>query len=86
MIFFSQLDLIRILERALRRSNLPLFYTQGFNPHVKISFAGGLKLGIVGTVPTTFYFAQPTTFADLTEKLSPQLPKGLSLQKTKNLL
>ena len=58
MIYFSQLDLVRILERALRRSRLPLFYSQGFNPRVKMSFFGGLKLGLEGNISLTFYFTE----------------------------
>lgn len=79
MIYFSQLDLIHILERALRRTNLPLYYTQGFNPHVKISFLTGLKLGSEGVISVRLYFTQTITFAQLYQELKPQLPDGLTL-------
>jgi len=79
MIYFSQLDVFHILERALRRSELPLYYTQGFNSKVKISFEKALKLGIKGRIKTTFYFTEKISFAQLKAKLSSQLPKGLKL-------
>ncbi len=79
MIYFSQLDIVHILERALRRSSLPLYYTRGFNPHVKISFANGLKLGLEGIINTTFYFTQEISPDLLRQCLQPQLPSGLSL-------
>jgi len=79
MIYFSQLDLIHVLERALRRSCLPLYYTQGFNPHVKISFLTGLKLGIEGQVSARLYFTKPVSARNLRQELAPQLPNGLSL-------
>ena len=79
MRYFSQLDLCHILERALRRSNLPLYYTQGFNPHNKISFSSGLKLGLTGKITLTFYFSQPITFPILKKALAKQLPQGLKL-------
>ena len=79
MCYFSQLDLTHILERALRRSSLPLYYTQGFNPHNKISFANGLKLGLSGKINLTFYFSQPTTFPAVKKALAKQLPQGLKL-------
>lgn len=77
MIYFSQLDLTRILERALRRTDLPLYCTQGFNPHIKISFANGLKLGVEGEINATLYFTQEVSFSALKEKLSCQLPQGI---------
>jgi radical SAM-linked protein len=79
MIYFSQLDLTRILERALRRTGLPLYFTQGFNPRVKLSFANGLKLGVEGSITVTFYFAENISFEILKEKLARQLPVGLNL-------
>ncbi|HEY3363733.1 MAG TPA: TIGR03936 family radical SAM-associated protein [Symbiobacteriaceae bacterium] len=44
-IYFSHLDLLRTLERSLRRAALPLAYTQGFSPHPRVSFAAALATG-----------------------------------------
>ena len=79
MIYFSQIDLIHILERALRRTNLPLYFTQGFRPHVKISLLTGLKLGVEGTVDAIFYFSRDISPDCLKESLSKELPEGLKL-------
>lgn len=79
MVYFSQLDIYHLLERALRRSGLPVYFTQGFSPHVKISFANALKLGIEGQIETTLYFSKETTFLELKEALSNQLPQGLEI-------
>ncbi len=46
MKFISHLDLMRMMERTLRRSKIPLGFTQGFNPHPKISFATALAIGV----------------------------------------
>lgn len=43
--FFSHLDVQRTLERALRRAALPVAYSQGFNPHPRMSFASALATG-----------------------------------------
>lgn len=45
MRYTSHLDLHRTWERTLRRSLLPLAYSQGFNPHPKINLASALPLG-----------------------------------------
>jgi radical SAM-linked protein len=46
--YVSHLDTMRTLTRALRRSGLPIWYTQGFNPHLYITFALPLSLGYEG--------------------------------------
>ncbi len=42
------LDLQRTMQRALRRSGLPIAYSKGFNPHMIMSFASALSAGIPG--------------------------------------
>ncbi len=37
--YISHLDTQRAITRALTRSSLPLYYSQGFNPHIKLVFA-----------------------------------------------
>lgn len=44
--YISHLDLMRLMYRALRRADIPVEYTQGFNPQPKISFATALSLGV----------------------------------------
>lgn len=46
--FISHLDVLRSWERAIRRAELPLSYSQGFTPHPKLSFASPLPLGFIG--------------------------------------
>jgi radical SAM-linked protein len=44
--FLGQLDFGRLVERSLRRSGLPVVYTQGFNPRIRLTFVDALPLGI----------------------------------------
>lgn len=83
MIFFSQLDLGLVFERSLRRAELPLYFTQGFRPHAKISFSRALKLGVEGEEEVTFYFTEKINPQELREKLETQLPCGLTLIEIK---
>lgn len=43
--FFSHLDLQRTWQRVLVRASIPMWYTQGFNPHSKIVFGVPLPVG-----------------------------------------
>jgi len=44
----GHLDLLRTIQRALRRTDLPIRYSNGFNPHIQLSFAAPLSVGVVG--------------------------------------
>ena len=43
--YISLLDLQRVFHRMLKMSSLPVYYTQGFNPHIYLSFTCPLSLG-----------------------------------------
>ncbi len=43
--YISHLDLQRFMQRALRRTDLPIAYSQGFSPHPQVSFASALAMG-----------------------------------------
>ena len=47
-IYISHLDLYRLFQRSIKRSKLPVWETEGFNPHVYITFALPLALGTAG--------------------------------------
>lgn len=46
--YISHLDLTRCLIRAFRRTDIPLWYTEGFNPHPYLVFGMPLPLGVEG--------------------------------------
>ena len=46
--YLGLLDMQRTMQRALRRSGLPIAYSNGFNPHILMSFASALSSGIPG--------------------------------------
>ncbi len=43
--FTSHRDVARVVERGLRRAGLPMAYSQGFNPHPKVSWLGAAPTG-----------------------------------------
>lgn len=44
--YISHLDLMRLFQRAFRRANIPIKYSEGFNPHPRFSLATALALGV----------------------------------------
>jgi len=78
--FISHLDLIRAVERAVRRAGLPLAYSQGFNPRPRITWAAPLPLGFTGEAEVAdFMLNEPLEPAEFLRRLSAQLPAGLTL-------
>lgn len=46
--FLANLDMLHLLERALRRAGLPFALSEGFNPHVRLSMGTVLPVGLWG--------------------------------------
>lgn len=44
--FVAHLDLMRTIQRIIRRSGLPIEYSKGFNPHMTLSIAQPLSVGV----------------------------------------
>ena len=86
MRFTSHLDLMRTWERALRRSGLPLSFTQGHHPHLKMSFGPPLPLGYRSRAEAfDLELSQPPA-VDLLERLNAVLPEGLRVLSFKPIL
>jgi radical SAM-linked protein len=74
----SHHDLLRCLERTLRRAQIPMAVSQGFNPRPKIVFALALALGIEGRREVVeLELAEPLEPAELLERLRKVSPPGL---------
>ena len=79
--YISLLDLQRVFHRILKRSGLPVYYTQGFNPHIYLSFACPLSLGQESLcecceVKTEAEDPQLDTWCDV---LQPYMPRGIKV-------
>ena len=46
MRYVGHLDLMRFFQKAVKRANLPIRYSEGFNPHQIMSFAAPLGVGL----------------------------------------
>lgn len=79
--FLSHHDLMRLFERAMRRSGLPLRMTEGFNPHPILSFPTALGLGIESLDEVMeFELTAWTAPVKIEAELGSQLPEGVKLK------
>ena len=72
--FISHLDVVRAVLRSLAVSGLPIVFTQGFNPHPKLSFGPPLPVGSTGVAE---FFDFELTRAMPVEEMEPKLRAGL---------
>jgi radical SAM-linked protein len=73
----SHRDIMRCLERMLRRARIPIALTQGFNPRPKVTFALALGLGIESRCEVVdFELVEPLEPADLIRRLKLVAPAG----------
>jgi radical SAM-linked protein len=78
--YISHLDVLRYWERAFRRAELPLAYSQGFTPHPKLAFAGPLPLGFAAEAEVVdATLDERVSLSDLRERLESQCSEDLGL-------
>jgi radical SAM family uncharacterized protein/radical SAM-linked protein len=76
----SHLDLVRLMERALRRSGLPVSFTGGFHPLPRVQFALALPLGAEADGEwMDLEYTQPIDPTEALQRLQAQLPAGFAL-------
>ena len=84
--FLGHLDMLRTMERAVIRSGIPIAFSEGFNPHMKIAFAAALGVGVTAD---PLYLEMKLEKDFLPEKVSalltPQLPQGIMLHEIKEV-
>lgn len=81
-IYTSHLDLMRNLARAMTRAGLPMWHTEGFNPHPYLSLVRPLGLGFESRVELCeLVLTEEIDGEALLSRLNAALPEGLRATK-----
>ena len=73
--FISHLDLMRTIQRIIRRSGVPIEYSKGFNPHMALSLAQTLSVGVYSDGEyMDIVLTEEMKVADLLERLNEAAP------------
>ena len=76
--YTGHLDLHKLWERAARRAELPLAYSQGFHPQPKMSIVAALPLGFFSRCEVIdMRLEQDISLDGLVEKLNATMPEGI---------
>jgi len=80
--FTGHLDMQRLWERLLRRSNLPVRYSQGFHPRARLNLASALPLGFVSDAELLdFWMNEPRPIEDIQARLIAAAPPSLEIKE-----
>lgn len=78
--YISHLDLMRCMSRAVKRAQIPLWYTEGFNPHIFMTFARPLSLGQESLCEVVdVRLDGEMTFKELQMRWNAALPQGITV-------
>ena len=78
--FIGAIDVGRLWERALRRADLPIAYSEGFSPHPKVSFTDALSLGYASEGEyAELTFAGPIHVDSAIAALNAAFPEGMAV-------
>lgn len=78
--YISHLDMVRVFNRVFRRAGIEVAYSEGFNPHPKISFALPLSVFYESECEILmFSLVSPMSSKELTERFNSVMPEGLEV-------
>ncbi len=84
-IYFSHLDLQKVMQRALKKSGLPVWYSKGFNPHIYMTFTLPLSLGHESLCESfDFRLEEDMTEAEIIKAMEGTLPQGINIVEAGN--
>lgn len=79
--YISHLDLLRCFTRAIGRSGLPAVFSQGFNPHMKMTFALPLPVGVTSDCESVdITFDDGVSDEDIKKRLNQSLPPDIRVK------
>jgi len=80
--YTSHLDTMRTMTRALKRSGLPVWYTQGFNPHLYSTFPLPIALGYESLCESVdIRLTRPVEMDEVVRRFDGALPPGLRARR-----
>lgn len=83
--YVSHLDLMRAMTRAVRRADIPLWYTEGYNPHPYITFALPLSLGMESLCESMdMRIEGDSTNEEIFDMLRNSMPPGIEISSVED--
>lgn len=82
--FLSHLDLLKYFCKAVKRANIPIAYSEGFNPHPKLAFGPPRGVAIAGLNEfCDIKLKSPMAAEEFVERFNAALPKGIKINSAR---
>ena len=86
MTLLSHLDMVRLLDRAVRRASLPIAFSGGFHPSPRIIIANALSLGTSSSGEIVdFELTEFVNIEEFKEKLASHLPSDIPVYRVEEI-
>ena len=83
--YASHLDVTRTIYRALRRSDLPIQFTQGYSPIPKVSFCPPKSVGQIAKGDFFDLYLEGDYFGNISRELNTRFPSGIRILEVRGL-
>lgn len=78
--YISHLDLMKTFMRVVRRAEVPIAYSSGFNPHPEMSFGAPLSVGVTSMAEyVDIQLAQDVPSQELVNRINQYMPEGIKV-------
>lgn len=78
--FLGHLDYLRTMERVVVRSGIPIAFSEGFNPHMKISLDSALAVGVTADpLYMEIKLEKDMPIEEVKERMQREMPKGMNI-------
>ena len=80
MKFIGHLDVMRYFQKAIRRADIDIAYTEGFSPHMILSFAAPLGVGLTSNGEyADIMLKTPISSAEAVRRLNDVMVEGMEI-------
>ncbi len=84
--FISHLDFMNTITRALRRAELPIAFSQGYNPRPQLSFASALAVGLTSNSEYIDFELQEAMMPQkFKNQLNREFPAGIRIKEAQEV-
>lgn len=79
--YIGHLDVNRVMSRALRRAGIPLWFTEGYNPHAYMRFSLPLSLGVESACESMdIRLIEPMEPLEVQRRMNAALPPDIQIE------
>ena len=85
--FIGHLDVMRFFQKAMRRAEIPIAFTGGYSPHMIMSFASPLGIGLTSDGEyVDIELGEPVSSAEAVKRMNAVMTEGMEIVDRKSVV